>query len=145
MDAYEAVSLPGSAALTGKKYFTLEKANRSLTLVRRIVRDVVQEYHRVLALRDACSDRARQAQGPEVERARNRYLGAADRLAELNEELEKIGCELKDFQCGLVDFPGMLDGREVCLCWKLDEERIEHWHEVDTGFSGRRPILDGNF
>ncbi len=58
-------------------------------------------------------------------------------------ELEEIGCYFKDwnFKIGLVDFPGLIDGREVFFCWKSDEEDIEFYHELDEGFSGRKPFL----
>ena len=51
-----------------------------------------------------------------------------------------VGCELKDWESGLVDFPSRMDSREVCLCWKLGEEQITQWHEVYAGFAGREPI-----
>jgi len=55
-------------------------------------------------------------------------------------ELEQIGCEFKGFEEGLVDFHGRLDDREILWCWKMGEERITHWHELDAGFAGRQPI-----
>jgi hypothetical protein len=63
-----------------------------------------------------------------------------DHLTGLKEEVEQIGCELKDFRVGLIDFPALLDGREVCLCWQLGEDDITYWHETTDGFAGRRPI-----
>ena len=63
--------------------------------------------------------------------------------AEMNgllEEITSMGCELKGIDEGLIDFPCERDGRVVYLCWKLGEERIEHWHEVDTGFAGRERL-----
>jgi hypothetical protein len=68
----------------------------------------------------------------------------ADELSkEMNTLLERItslGCELKGIDEGLIDFPHQRDGRVVYLCWKLGEERIEWWHDVDTGFTGRQPL-----
>ena len=68
----------------------------------------------------------------------------AERLvAELNERLERLngwGVELKGIEEGLIDFPSERDGRTVYLCWRLGEERIEWWHELDTGFAGRQPL-----
>ena len=54
------------------------------------------------------------------------------------------GCVLKGFEQGLVDFYGMYEGRVVCLCWLQGEGSVTHWHELDAGFSGRRPIDDGH-
>ena len=69
---------------------------------------------------------------------------AARTLSEgLNEGIQQLvewGIELKDLQTGLVDFPAMREGREVFLCWRLDEPEVGYWHEIETGFSGRLPV-----
>ena len=64
----------------------------------------------------------------------------ADRMQTYVDELHDIGCELKDFAIGLVDFIGSHEGREICLCWKLGEAKIGYWHELNAGFAGRQPI-----
>ncbi len=56
--------------------------------------------------------------------------------------LQELGCLVKGVQEGLIDFPHVREGREVYLCWKLGEEDITYWHEVDSGFAGRSPLLD---
>jgi hypothetical protein len=61
----------------------------------------------------------------------------------LKAEIERLSGEnilLRDPETGLVDFPGEREGRRVWLCWKLDEDRVANWHEIDTGFIGRRPL-----
>lgn len=140
MDAFEAVSLPETTSSSGKKYFSVAEANRALTLVRRIVEDVVGHYEQLCKLYATCQALEGQGDVPEAEQARRRYASVTDRLSELSEELEKIGCELKDFQMGLVDFPALHGDREVYLCWKLGETWVAHWHEVDGGFAGRQPL-----
>lgn len=50
------------------------------------------------------------------------------------------GCQLKDMESGLVDFPTLWEGREVVLCWKLGEREVRHWHEIEAGFSGRQEL-----
>jgi hypothetical protein len=55
-------------------------------------------------------------------------------------ELEEIGAFFKGFEEGLVDFYGLLDGRPVFLCWKLGEESVEWWHELDGGYAGRQRL-----
>jgi hypothetical protein len=59
-------------------------------------------------------------------------------------EIEAIGVEVQDLEEGLLDFPCVMDGRTVMLCWKLGEDTIGHWHDPEDGFSGRKP-LDGRF
>src|SRR5262245_57129740 len=140
MDAFEAVSVPPPSIHSGKKYFTPAEATRSLALVSRIVNDIVREYLQFRALHETCRASDMRARGAEAEAARLQYVALTDHLSDLKEELEKIGCELKDCQIGLVDFPCVHLGREVSLCWKLGEERVAFWHEVDAGYGGRRPI-----
>jgi hypothetical protein len=61
----------------------------------------------------------------------------------LRAEIERLAEEnivLRDPETGLVDFPGEREGRRVWLCWRLGEDRVAHWHELESGFSGRRPL-----
>jgi hypothetical protein len=62
-----------------------------------------------------------------------------EKLASYINELTKLGVELKGPD-GLCDFPSIMDGREVCLCWRLGEPEVMHWHELDAGFAGRQPL-----
>ena len=55
--------------------------------------------------------------------------------------IQRSGCLVKDLDMGLLDFPALLNGVEVYLCWKLGESRIEWWHNTDDGYSGRRRIM----
>jgi hypothetical protein len=64
-------------------------------------------------------------------------------LRVLREEVEGLaarGIVLRDAETGLIDFPARREGRLVYLCWRPDEDRVTHWHEVDAGFGGRRPL-----
>jgi hypothetical protein len=132
-----------------RKLFDLEEANRTLPLVSRIVRDIVDVNSQ---MRDLHLEAQRCLTGGGSRGGKTgRAEGLQDRLQELGyeraqyvEELEDLGIELKDPNLGLVDFPAMLDGRLVCLCWKLGEESITHWHEVNAGFAGRQPV-EGHF
>jgi hypothetical protein len=61
----------------------------------------------------------------------------------LKAEIERLSEEnivLRDPETGLIDFPGEREGRRVWLCWRLGEDRVANWHEIDTGFIGRRPL-----
>jgi hypothetical protein len=55
-------------------------------------------------------------------------------------EFEELGVQVKDIANGVVDFPSLREGRVVYLCWQIDEETVTHWHELDAGFVGRRPL-----
>ena len=54
--------------------------------------------------------------------------------------LERLDIVVRDLERGLVDFPAMIDGREVYLCWLLEEPSVDHWHGLESGFAGRRPL-----
>lgn len=66
----------------------------------------------------------------------------AARLEEAVDQIQQTGCLVKDLDEGLVDFPSLREGREVYLCWKLGEGRIEYWHGIHEGFAGRKPLSD---
>lgn len=70
---------------------------------------------------------------------RQRFI---ERLEEAVNEIQDMGCLVKDLEAGLIDFPSLRNGQEVYLCWKLGERRIEFWHSLDEGFAGRKR-LDG--
>lgn len=140
MDTFEAASLSGLSAATGKKFFSVAEANRSIILVRRIAADIVRVYRRLCELHAVCKSGGAGNEADRTEKAREEYARTTDYLAELQEELDKIGCEMKDYQLGVVDFPAVFKGREICLCWRLGEDRVCHWHEVDAGYEHRRPI-----
>jgi len=53
-----------------------------------------------------------------------------------------MGCVIKDFEMGLIDFYSMFDGRDIFLCWKLGEKKIKFWHDIDAGYMGRKPIFE---
>ncbi len=56
------------------------------------------------------------------------------------QQLESLGCELKDLKVGLVDFYSLRESEIVCLCWRLGEDRIRFWHRLEDGFAGRQPL-----
>ena len=125
-----------------KRFFTPEQANSALPLVRRIVSDIVAQYQQLEHLQKRRQKLSVQERADDV-RALDTLAGqGTQRLNDLIDEIKLIGCELKDWTIGLVDFPAILDGREVYLCWKLGEDQIAQWHEVHAGAMGRQPVGD---
>jgi hypothetical protein len=110
--------------------FTVEDANRTLPLVRSIVGDVAERWAELVRAREEYGNSS-----PEHDRIMRE-------LAEYIQELKVIGCHLKDFENGLVDFPALIDGQEVSLSWKLGEEGITHMI-VGEGDSSQRVPLPG--
>ena len=119
-----------------RRRFSLDQANRSLPLVQRVVSDIVLTREEATRLQSKLETAAEK----EHKRVQAELDNAIDKLHAYLDELTEIGCELKDFQAGLVDFIGRHQGRDICLCWKLGEERVAHFHELNTGFAGRLPV-----
>ncbi len=74
------------------------------------------------------------------ETLKNTKQSSAERLQAAMEELEGVGCLIKDLHIGLIDFPTLYQGEEVYLCWQLGEEDIGFWHGMQEGFAGRKAI-----
>ena len=70
----------------------------------------------------------------------NRWVRTLVATKSLLEEFHKREIQVKDLDRGLIDFPSILGGREVFLCWEQDEDDIEFWHELDTGYAGRERL-----
>ncbi len=118
---------------TETKYFTPAEARKTLPLVKNIVRDILNTTREMRLV-------AEEINGGIEDDMRIKKL--ASDVNGFLEELEEIGCFYKDtkFQIGLVDFPAMIDGIEVYLCWRSDESDVLYYHEIDAGYSGRKLI-----
>jgi len=122
--------------------FSLSEARSLMPRLRRMLA-------RVNAMRQALVDMRE-----EIEAAREKsepnggsplgpaYLKYMTAFTDGIQKVQSLGVQIKDFQKGLVDFPYEYDGRIVYLCWKVDEDEIAWWHEVDAGFAGRRLLTD---
>lgn len=134
------------------RVFTVEQANATLPLVRAIATDLAHLSQEVLERRQRLATLTANRGG------KTSHGMYSEELAQIEEELEKdgqriqayveelrdLGVEPKNGPEGLIDFPSMLDGRLVFLCWKLGEPEVLHWHELDAGFRGRQPLTAGS-
>lgn len=134
------------APVAKRKLFTVEQANATLPLVRSIVGDISELSRSILERRERLQLLKRQRRGDddvyadELAQTERDVDGDVKQLKEYIEELSRLGVELKSAPDGLVDFAGQMDGRDVCLCWKLGEPEVLYWHELDAGFAGRQPL-----
>lgn len=78
----------------------------------------------------------------ETKRLRMRLQGLVDQMQATVIQIDSWGIQLREIETGLVDFPALVSGRPVWLCWRLGEDRVAWWHEVSEGFGGRRRIED---
>lgn len=114
-----------------KKHFTVQEAVKTLPLVKRIVRDILDTSHQIRTL-SAMLEKENENH-PQIE-------SLMDELKSYFAELEEMGCFYKDwsYSIGLVDFPAIIDEKEVFLCWRSDESEIRYYHEIQAGYAGRK-------
>ena len=115
-----------------KKHFTPAQANRRLPLIKGIVADIIAKGKRARII--MASSKSTEPP-PEIETLQ-------EEIEHLMAELEELGCYYKDwnFEIGLVDFPAVINGEEVLLCWKSDEPIVRWFHGMEDGYPGRKLI-----
>jgi hypothetical protein len=132
------------------RHFTLAQAEQMLPEVEQTLRDALfhkSEYQAGEEALNQSTERIRMAGGSRVDpgpilAARARRDTSAAALKEIFDRVQKMGVLIKDLDIGLIDFLTQYHGNEVCLCWKLGEDRIRFWHGLEEGFRGRKPIDD---
>jgi hypothetical protein len=133
-------------------FFDVDAANATLPEVGPLLQTLADQRSELIRLRDASVAAASGAgSGPgrepepdreEARRIRLRMQGLVDQMAAAVARIDALGITLRDIERGLIDFPALATGRQVWLCWQLGEDRVDHWHELDTGFGSRRPLID---
>jgi hypothetical protein len=128
------------------RLFTLEEAQALLPGLKEILEKMQARKHTLDLLSAQIEDMSEatagngHSSGSKMVSLRHEAERAAADLEALAAELHATGCELKGIDQGLVDFPSERNGRVVYLCWRLGEDTISYWHELDTGFAGRQPL-----
>jgi hypothetical protein len=133
------------------KIFSVEEANRLLPSLERALDSLAAMAREATSLRreievlTAIAGSGADEANPDVVLLREREAalsGLHDRFRNELGDVAARGCVVRDVELGLVDFYTMAHGRVVCLCWRRGEPKIEHWHPIDEGFSGRRPLSE---
>ena len=130
------------------RFFTFDQASRILPAVELLIRDALflkVEYQQATNAIDAFSRKIANMGGTRVNHAeilalRDKKSSSGRRLQQTMAKIEDTGCIVKDLDIGLLDFPTLLDGQQVHLCWRLGETKIEFWHGIHEGFQGRKLI-----
>lgn len=120
-----------------KRRFSIVDANRTLPLVRRIVADIVRTHEQAARLHSQLNIKTIPAKREAIEQALEANV---DRIRDFVDELEQIGCRIRDCRNGLVDFTARHQGRDILLVWKLGEDEVEFWSEIHADFDDRKPI-----
>jgi len=134
--------------MSDSKTFTLAEAQNLLPLVEGLLNRAIEGKDKAQSIEremQALNQRIFLSGGLQVDvvaaaRRRAEQTAAVRRAQDAVSELGAIGVQLKDLDKGLLDFPCLLEGEVVLLCWKLGEPEIAHWHTMESGFSGRQPI-----
>ena len=130
-----------------RRYFTPSEANELLVEVRPLVESLVEHRQgmRVAAERRARLTARIAGNGGDLDpqepgELNEQFQRESQAVTQAAERLERLGVLVKDLDTGLVDFPALHKGEEVLLCWQVGEEEVAHWHGVDEGFAGRKPL-----
>ena len=122
------------------KYFTPEEANQALPLVRALVVRIMQAREAIIKAQPELWPVLEKSIGNGGSKKAGELLHEFRRVENGIKGLQQIGCELKDMSIGLVDFPTLRDGQEALLCWKYDEPAVLFWHDLQSGYSGRKRL-----
>lgn len=131
------------------RLFTQEEANAALPEVRALVERLVDERHALVALGEELEAMQTLIGGnggsldpSRVGELQEAVARAAASVAGLVDQIHELGVQVKDLDRGLVDFPARhpRSGDTVLLCWELGEPEVAYWHDLETGFAGRKPL-----
>ncbi len=120
-------------------FYTIDRANERVSDLRgmlTLLRSQRDELRSLKAEHDAAGE------SDDERRLRLRMRGIVDQMQAMVDRIDAWGITLRDIDTGLVDFPALVNGRQVWLCWRLDDGPIEWWHELDTGIAGRLRLAD---
>ncbi len=122
-----------------RHHYTREEARALLPQVRRWLEELLQDRHEAEKLdrRLEAPLAAGQDMGGTMV---NRSVSLLAKMRGVFLEFHRRDIQIKDLERGLLDFPALINGREVFLCWEKDEDDIEYWHDIDAGFAGREPL-----
>jgi len=131
-----------------KKYFTKDEVDALVPRLTETMHAIMDAHTEVRALEadlEAEQQRISTSGGGTIDRQAWRRARAA--IGRRTEEIERgvraiaaLGGVPKDLSIGLVDFPGLRNGKDVNLCWRYGETSIEHWHGLDEGYASRKPL-----
>jgi hypothetical protein len=130
------------------RFYAIDEANGVLPEVERILSALRDQRVELIALRDRVVAASPDDQPPSPEAAeRIRLLrlgmqGLIDQMQAGVARLVELDITLRDISTGLIDFPALVSGRPIWLCWRLGEAGVAHWHSVDEGFDARRPLTE---
>jgi hypothetical protein len=130
--------------MSDMRQFTVEQANATLPLVKRIVEDIVAQHrlwHEKLLEIDLVAASGRASDAELAERLAREAQVIAREIETFRRELVSLGIQLKDARLGLIDFASTMGERPILLCWRLGEPEVQFWHDPEAGYAGRQPLV----
>ena len=132
------------------RFYDIDEANATLAELGPILATLVEQREQLVRLRDHVLANSASGGAPEggpaiaddLKYTRLRILGLIDQMTAGVARIDELGIALRDIPTGLVDFPALVNGRQIWLCWRRDEDAIHFWHDLDSGFGGRRPLIE---
>jgi hypothetical protein len=131
------------------QFYDIDAANAVLLEVEPILATLADQRLELIRLRDrlvatpsAAGSGSNELDAEESRRIRLRIKGVVDQMAAAVARIDALGIALRDIERGLIDFPALAGGRQIWLCWQLGEGKVDQWHELETGFGSRRPIIE---
>jgi hypothetical protein len=131
----------------GSRTFTPEEANEALAEVRPLAERMVAARHELADAQQAQAELVAVIAGngggvdsAELARASKEVERLAGEIVAAVQQIQELGAVVKDVDSGLVDFPAVHRGQDVLLCWRLGEDEVGYWHDLESGFAGRREL-----
>ena len=131
------------------RYYAIDEANAALPEVERILAALRDQRAELIALRDRVvaaappdDETPTPAVAEQIRLLRLGMQGLIDQMQAGVARLVELDITLRDISTGLIDFPALVSGRPIWLCWRLGEDDVAHWHSVDEGFDARRPLSE---
>ena len=132
------------------RYFTLQEAESLIPTVQEGLKAAISAKVRIGEIDQAmqnlsahiCMVGGAEINPDKVARQKLERISLMQLIDDRVSDIQSSGCLVKDLDLGLLDFPALLNGVEVYLCWKLGETKIEWWHSTQEGYAGRRKIID---
>jgi hypothetical protein len=122
-----------------KKHYTVEEAREMIPQLREWLVELNRHRKRVKQLDERLGEMLAAGNDPGGELVNDWIKGLAG-IQRLLAGFKRLDIQLKDLERGLIDFPAIIGGREVFLCWEQDEDDIEFWHDLETGYAGRERL-----
>ena len=128
------------------KVFTVEEANQLTPILTGLIHELKEKQNQAVHIEaqidalEIIGNTEDKKSKQEIAVLTKKHQDLVTDFYEMIDKIQSYGCLFKDAEAGLIDFYSMMDGKVVYLCWKLGEEKVDHWHEIGKGYAYRRPL-----